>query len=557
MATFEIPSVFNPASAVNSDGGGSGGGLGGWIGNASTVSRRSLLKAGGVAAFALGAGGLLAACSPPGPSPSSEGGSPRRGGILKVGLLGAGSAETINPAKVWAATDVSRIVQLYDALFIADKDLKPVGQLATKAERNADGTLWTFHLRDRVKFSDGKPMTAADVIWTMKTWTDPQHLANPVGSYFDVAGIKKLDDLTVQVPLKAKVARLDALVAAYRQCVGIIPDGADPGTRPPGTGPFKLMQFTPGQQSVMARNEHYWQEGRPYVDELHILTTFSDDSARYDALVGGQIDVAGNMPFLQAKDAQSNSNVNLLRAEAPNIYYFYVDVTAPPFDDVRVRQALRLLVDRKQMVETVLYGFGKPANDLFAPGAQFYASDLVRDRDVEKAKSLLKEAGKSDLTITLTSANAFPGADQAAQLLQQQAKDAGVTVNIDQVDVGQYGDPSALYLKMAFAQNYYSYPINLDFPWVTCLMQNSPANETHWRVPESDALYMQAQAEVDEAKATQVWHDAQKMQFDQGGMIAWGQYDNLDALSKKVQGIQPSAACWCDFWNFGNAWLSS
>lgn len=129
-------------------------------------------------------------------------------------------------------------------------------------------------------------------------------------------------------------------------------------------------------------------------------------------------------------------------------------VDRAPFTDVRVRQALRLATDRQALVDNVLEGFGRVGNDLPGPGAQFYL-DTPRDRDLDQARSLLKQAGQQDLRVTLQTSPVVPGVVEAATLFSQQAKEAGITVNVKREDPSQYFDPSTLYLKMAFAQDYY------------------------------------------------------------------------------------------------------
>lgn len=521
-------------------------------------TRREMLQTGGGAALALASTGLLEACGGSDSSTSAgAAGSPRRGGELRVGMISGGRAETLNPAQAYNMPDVARIDQIYDSLYTVAKDLRSVPQLVEEDSVTSDAKEWTFRVRDGVTFHNGQPLTADDVLWTIRTWLDPSHFGYTVGGNIDAAGLKKLDKRTVRVPLKVANARLPNLLAASAYNLAILPDGARPERQPPGTGPFKLKEFVAGERSTMVRYDDYWENGKPYTDSIEIITTFTDDTSRYNALLGDQLDVVPQMSYVQASIAEGNDEVNLLNAKGPACMCFYMEVDKPPFNDSRVRQAMRLLVDRQAMVDTVFHGFGSPANDLFGPGVQFYAEDLQRQPDVEQAKSLLKQAGQENLTVALKIANAFPGCVESGELLQQQAKAAGVTIQLDRVDAGQYFDTSTLYLKMGFAASYFAQTSCLEFPWGLLLQRNSPANETHWRDAKSDRIVAQAMAESDEAKAAELWHQAQEIQFNDGGYIWWGRYNNLDATGSAVGGIPLSAASWCDNFRFLNAWKSA
>jgi peptide/nickel transport system substrate-binding protein len=528
-------------------------------GDSSNVTRRKLLASGVGAVGVAAAGGLLAACgstSGPGSASTGPSGPVKRGGNLRVGMLSGGSAETLDVAKAYNLPDIARTAQLYDGLYTLDSQSRVVPQLISEGEPNGDGSVWTMRVHQGVHFHDGKELTADDVLWTMQTWTHPSHYGYPVGVGIEVNGMKKVDKYTVSVPLKSKQARWPEQWGSFLYNLGVIPANSDSAKVPPGTGPFKFKSFTPGQRSVMPKNEDYWQQGEPFVDQIEVITTFSEDDARYNALLGGQIDVLPQMPYLQAASAESNSAVHLLRTESPSAMCFYMRTDLAPFDDVRVRQALRLLVDREQLVEAVFSGFGKPANDLFGVGLPFYATDLIRTQDVENAKSLLNQAGQSDLTITLDTSQAFPGCAQAAPILKQQAEAAGVTVNLNQVSSNEYFNSATIYLKMGLAESYLTIPGSLNSSWGYLLEKSAPFNETHWKNSKSDEIVGLANAEFDHAKAGEYWHAAQEIQFDEGGYIWWGNYDHLDGTRANVFGIPASKGAPCDYFNFRRTWLA-
>ena len=209
-------------------------------------------------------------------------------------------------------------------------------------------------------------------------------------------------------------------------------------------------------RSLCVRNPDYWQNGKPYVDEWEDIS-IDDNSARLNALLGGQIDMMSQLDFAQAKAQKKTKKIQVIDAPSPAYQVFIMRVDRPPFNDVNVRQAMRLIVDRQALINVALGGFGTVGNDLFGYGLPYYAKSLKpREQDIEQAKSLLKKAGKSNLAVTLQTSDIVPGFTQAATLFAQQAQEAGVKVTIKKEPANAYFDTSLLYTKMDFAQSYWT-----------------------------------------------------------------------------------------------------
>jgi peptide/nickel transport system substrate-binding protein len=310
--------------------------------------------------------------------------------------------------------------------------------------------------------------------------------------------------------------------------------------------------FTAGQQSEFEKYPDYHEDGKPYVDSLTIID-FPDAEARTNALLGGQVDVIDNLPAAQLQNVKANPNLRVISSETGAWQPFTMRVDQAPFDDNRVRQAFRLIVDREQMVQQVLSGQGSVANDLYARYDPAYASDLPqRQQDLEQAKSLLKQAGREGLKVELVTAPVFQGIVEAAQVFAQQAKGAGVDVKVRRVDSGTfYGDN---YLSWTFAQDFWASRVYLsqvaqgDLP-------ESPFNETHWPGDNKKFLDLiqQARAETDEAKRTDILHECQTMQYEEGGYIIPYFSNIIDAYSAKLGGFVEAK---CGF-PFGNYWLKN
>ena len=508
------------------------------------ITRRDALRGALAGAAMLSAGGLLAACgggdggggvgSGAGGGTSAEG--VRDGGSLRVGVSGGGSQDSIDAHVLATDPDIARAYQLYEPLAIRNPDYELVMVLAESIEAGRRPDEWTIRLRDGVTFHNGRPVTADDVLFSLGRITDPKDPKTGAASisYIDLGSSKKLDARTVRIKLQVPNVGFPDDVGQYFN--GIVPTDYDP-KNPVGTGPFKYKSFSPGERSVFVKNPDYWQEGEPHVDEVEIID-FPDETARVNALFGQQVEAITNLPAALIAQAQSSSALKVLVSETGGWQPFTMRVDQAPFDDVRVRQAMRLIVDREQMIQQALSGQGRVANDLYARYDPAYNKGIPkREQDLEQAKSLLRQAGQSDLRVELVTAPVFHGIVEAAQVLAEQAKGAGVTISVRKVDSGTYyGDN---YLKWRFAQDFWFTRTYLG-QVAQSRLKNSPFNETHWNDPEFVKLIDQARGEVDEGKRIELLHEAQTIEHERGDYIIWSFGNQVDAYSTAVAGFQPA-----------------
>jgi peptide/nickel transport system substrate-binding protein len=509
------------------------------------ISRAAFLK-GAAGVVGLGAAGPLL-----GAAAAHAAAKPVRGGTLSVAYPGAGTSETLNPTLGVTPIDESRIQSLYDPLVLLGPDFTASPGLALEWTPNKAATVWEIKLRQGVAFHNGKSFGAEDVIFSIRQMAKKTSAAVPFVSNIRLGDLKATNKSTVQIPLLTPDASLMENFVYYN--TWIVQNGETNYTKPVGTGPFKFQSFTPGQQSVFVKNPNYWQHGKPYVDTLKILSV-TDPTARLNALLSGQIDGMALLPYAQAKAHQSIGDINVLVGKAPQALVFYMETTKPPFNDNRVRMAMKLIADRPALVTDAISGFGTVGNDIAGKGLPFYDNSLPqRTQDIEKAKSLLKAAGHSNLTVTMQISNLIPGFIESAQLFQQQAKAAGVNVKLQTVDASAYFNPSLTYLKMQFAES--QWPVqSLKFFYQQALASNAPYNETHWRNASWNKLLNQAIAELDKTKAQSLWNQVQEIQYNQGGYLLWTNADFVDALSKNVQGLKPAGTGILGNHSFLDAW---
>src|SRR6266496_1272553 len=250
----------------------------------------------------------------------------------------------------------------------------------------------------------------------------------------------------------------------------------------------------------------------------------------------GVIHAAGTLDGPQMATLDNASSVKAVPSKGGGIVPFTMRVDVPPFHDVRVRQALRLLVDRAQLIDSALDGHGTLAYDVFSPFDRDFDTRLVRHTDVAHAKFLLKQAGQENLTVTLTTSQIATGTVAMATVLAEQAKVAGVKINVSNVPSGTFFGKQ--YLSWPFAQDYYNY-----FPYMAqiaeSMLSGSPFNETHTNNPAYTKLYNQANATASGSSLEQeLLYEMQTFDFNEGGYIIPAYVDALDAYSTKIAGFR-------------------
>ncbi|MGQ3048637.1 MAG: ABC transporter substrate-binding protein [Niveispirillum sp.] len=519
-----------------------------------SLTRRLLLAA-------AGAGGLLAlsGCGPseqkstgPGPGPV-----PRRGGRLRLGIVDGDRSGNLDAHKPVGLGSTIRGFALYSKLWEWSPSMTPDLALAEFAEVNDDATQWTIRLKPGLEFHNGKSITADDVIFSIRRLTDPQ-LASPYGSLvnqIDRDNLQRLDGLTVRVPVRAGQGFI-SLPDTWTNFGGIVPADYHPVTNPVGAGPYKLKNpgdYVPGQRALFTRFGNYFKDGKPYADELEIIE-FKDQTSRIAALLAGQIDLANALLPEQVGLIRPGSGARVLVSQTNGWQSFDMNTSVAPFNDVRVRQAFRLLVDRQDLVERALLGQGRIANDLYSPHDPTFDSTIPqRTHDPAAARRLLDEAGYGTLKVELV---ASPAAASAALVLAEQAKKAGVEITVRKVDNPTFTGPQRLDWALSSGGAMGSGMLGLS--WIpTGLHTDAPTsagNKTHFRDPEFARLFTAALAQPDLEKRKSLVHAAQRIQHDSGGMIIWGFSNTLDGIADRVGGAEAENSHF-PTWRFDKLWV--
>lgn len=510
---------------------------------AADLSRRGLI--GGAAGAAL----LLSGCGKSGEAGSTAPAKPRRGGTLKLGIVDGERSGNLDAHKPLGLGSTIRGFAMYAKLWEWDDTMQPKLALAESVEPNANASAWDIRLKPGLEFHNGKTITADDVLFSIRRITDPK-LASPYGalvSPVDRDGVRKLDERTVRIPIREGRGFV-ALPETWTNFGGIVPVDYDPVTNPVGAGPYRIDKFEPGQRATFKRFDNYFKPNRPYPDALEILE-FKDQTARIGALLAGQIDLANAILPEQAGLIRSDRPARILTSPTNGWQSFDMNTKDGPFADVRVRQAFRLLVDRDELVRRALQGEGRIANDLYAPqDPTFDRSIAQRRQDLDQAKSLLRQAGQEGLRTELV---VGPANVAAALVLAEQAKRVGVDVRLRQVDAATFAGPARRDWQVSTGGT-------LGVPWLsTALHIDAPsavANKTNFHDPRFTALFDQALAQPDLVARSELVHQMQRIQHDEGGLLIWGFANTLDGVGPRVGGITAERSHF-PTWRFDRMWV--
>lgn len=315
-------------------------------------------------------------------------GKPKRGGRLRAAFAGGGAGETLDPHLANLFADVARAKALFDKLADYGADLSAQPRLAAKWESNKALDRWQVTLREAT-FHDGRPVTAKDVLYSYRRIADPEKAFRAKASLepIDLDASRATGERGIEFVLKRPTAEFPNVLAAFGAY--IVPENAgenatDFDKKPVGSGPFRFVSFSPGRSAVFRRHDAYW-EGAPHLDELELVVA-NEESARVNALLGGQVEYAHELNPTTARAHEGKGQIEIVRLRNSAMQAFCMKTDRAPFDDKRVREAFFLIADRQELVDGALSGAGVVGNDLFGKGYEYYAADLPqREQDLDRA----------------------------------------------------------------------------------------------------------------------------------------------------------------------------
>jgi peptide/nickel transport system substrate-binding protein len=448
--------------------------------------------------------------------------------------LGFGASTTMDPYdpnRFWPTINI-----VYEGLIALTSDNQPIPRLATEWSSSPDLKTWTFKLRDGVTFHDGSAFDAADVAFSFNRMIDKE-FDSPVRAVLGVISeIKVVDPLTVEFHLSAPEADFLLLVGDYRAM--ILPEGMTgemAKTAPVGTGPFKVETLSPEGTTVLAAFPEF-HGGAPKLARIE-MSAIPDSSARIQALLAGQIDMLATIDSKQEPLFAGNPQFVLQHIPSGDWNAIVFQVDQKPFDDVRVRKALRMAVDREEMVKILLgEGNGVPACDTPVWSRDANRWDGTCPRDVEGAKKLLAEAGYPDgIDIEIFTSDVEENMVQIVEVYQAQVAEAGIRVKLTMTASDGFWD-TVWMQKPAFVDSWGQRPATQVLNEV--YRSTASWNVSNWKVPEFDAMLDKARAEPDAAKRKALYGEIQQKLYEEGGILAPYHKTLLRVISARIKGIE-------------------
>lgn len=469
----------------------------------------------------------------------------KKGGTFRLGLGGASTTDSLDPATyISTTTQVAYSAGVHNQLveFMPDGTVKP--ELAESIEASPDAKVWTFKLRPGVEFHNGKTLSAEDVIASINHHRGDESKSAMKPLLAPIKEIKADGASTVVVTLEAGNADFPYLMNDYHMPIMPAKDGKADWQSGVGAGGYLLSKNDPGVRIELKRNPNYYKPDRAWFDECIVLG-IADTAARQTALQAGDLDAINDVDRKTTGMLSKAPGVVVDEVTGTQHYTIPMDVRTKPYDNKDVRLALKYAIDRDAMVQTILFGHGRVANDHpIAPANRYFAAGLEqRAYDPDKAKFHLKKAGLDSLKVDLSAANtAFEGAVDAAVLYSQQAGKAGITINVIREPDDGYWDN--IWMKRPFCMSYWGGRATEDWMFTTAYAAGGAWNETHWANERFMTLLLAARAELDDAKRRQMYYEMQEIVRDDGGSVIPMYANFVFARSNKVQHADKMSSNW-------------
>ncbi len=445
--------------------------------------------------------------------------APRTGGMLRIArpadIVPAGAPFLLSGANV----DLFSLV--YDMLVSYDRQLTPRPRLATNWQWSPDWLRLTLTLRPGVKFHTGRPFTSADAKFTLERLRDPA-VGSQWRTYANLMHIEAPDPATLVIDYDAPVrSSFDVLAATFMADSQTL-DQAATGRGLVGTGPFRFQEWVPGDHLTVTRNPDYWQPGKPYLDRVD-LRVLPDPLSALLALQTGSVDWVSGVDGQDARRMQRDSSYQVIPTMTGGTFYYVgFDVTVPALADKRVRQAFNYALNRSAIVDTALYGFGRPTSTLWprqSPGYEA-ASDQAYPYNLDAARELLTAAAwDPSTTVTMALPGFLPVSALMAQIYQADLAKIGVNLALQQLESADF------YSRLQTARFGSAWMANMGF------MNLSPAtflsgalpvrlpNASHFTTPRYQDLIDQANAASDDQQLRAVLHEVTQIMLDESFVI--------------------------------------
>ncbi len=444
--------------------------------------------------------------------------------------------DSLDPHKATAAGTKEILFNIFEGLVKPDENGNLIGAVASDYTISEDGLIYTFTLRENVKFHNGNAVTAEDVKYSLERVSGLLDGTPLISTLSTIQAVDIVDEKTVQVTVGSANTEL-----IYSFVAAIIPAGSGETTEatPVGTGPFSFVSYKPLEGIVLAKFADYWQEGLPYVEEVNFKIVNSADTALME-LQGGTIDLYA---YLTDSQAQALKDSHQVIASPSNVVQaLFLNNAVAPLDDVRVRQAILYALDKEEINDFVGGGSGTLISSAMLPTLKDYYADLNdtygTKANVDKAKELLADAGYSngfDLEIAIPSNYEFHM--QTGEVVVEQLKAVGINATIKAVEWGTWLDE--VYNGRQYAATISGITCDMTPGYLLNRFQTtSKKNFINFANEEYDELYVKAQETLNLTEKAEYYKQLQKILCDEAGSAFLQVPANMTAINKELSGYK-------------------
>lgn len=458
--------------------------------------------------------------------------APRRGGSIRVATPGTGTADTLDPAKGALSTDYIRHFMLYSGLTVTGADMIARPKLA-ESFASADRVTWHFRLRRGVRFHDGKELTSADVVWSLKRHADPalgSKMATIAKQFADVRADGKYG-----VVLRLIGANAD-LPAILSQSHFLIVRNGEAKPSGNGTGPYKLALFKPGVRTVAERNEEYWLQGKAWLDRIELIG-IPDEVSRVNALLSGDVQLVMALNPRSTKRIDGSPRHRVLATPSGLYSDLIMRQDRLPTRNPDFVMAIKHLIDRPLIKRALFRNYATIANDQPIPPFHPYFNPHVPQTtlDLDRAKWHLARSGLKGVRLPVYASPAAEGSVDMASILQEYGARVGLELAVNRVPADGYWSTHWMKHAMGFGNTNPRPTADLIFS----LFYKSDAdwNESGWRNERFDKLLIEARGATDEGLRREMYGEMQSLVHARCGVAIPVFITLIDAFDKRLGGL--------------------
>jgi peptide/nickel transport system substrate-binding protein len=469
----------------------------------------------------------------------------RRGGSLRVGF--SGSPDTFDPHHNVQLDSIWINSMMYSRMVRIDHEMELHPDMATDWEVSDDGLEWTFQLIDNAVFHNGRACTAEDWVFSINRLRDPDEGTAFVQDIDFIDEVEAVSDTELVIRLSSAYADLPILAGMYWFRVVAEETVDSIASEPVGTGPYQLRSHSPGERTVIERFEDYYnadEEG--FIDEIHYIM-IEEETSRLTGLTGDTIDFVNEVTPSALPMVQDAPNMVIEEVVTGSYQPVVMDVTESPFDNLQVRQALKLVLDRSEYLQAVFQGVGTEGNDQPVPPVDpMYADIPVPERDIDRARELLEEAGYGDgLEVELHYTAGRVGLQESALTMQEMAQEAGITIELTNHPNDTYW--ADIWLNRPFYLSNWTGRPMADQALSVAYLSGAPWNEANWSNEEFDEIVREARSVADEDERRELYRQAQEILAEEGGAIIPYFMSVTGVWNEKVRGYNMHPLRWVEF----------